>query len=196
VKLSDRKLLALADALREAVAGNSERRRIAAARRVVAALAPVPSARAARKRGRRRVFDPEVATAHLIGIADSIDGLPECQADIVKLLGARLAAEWSKVPEITWLKSVVSKFVAGRRARDDLVSKRFNCSPDLQSAFGTAAEYLQFCNTRFRIEEKWLHDPELRANFGSAAVYLSSIIERATDQQMQGKMPHNAIRIS
>jgi|GEM_PF-6448352 len=170
-------VIALIDALREAVGGNSEAERVAAGHRVIAALATVPVPRSTGRRGRRPVHDRDVAIAHLIGIAGSIDGLPECQADIVEILRERLAADWPEVPGDTWLKDVVSEFMAGRRARDDLVIQKYNSSHDLQLAFSSPGDYLKFRNIRFGIEEQWLHDATLRARFATAADYFLSVIE-------------------
>jgi len=180
VKQSDHSLLALANALREAVVGKSKPRRIAAARRVIAALAPVLPRRGGNRRGRKPHAASEWAHTQLMSRASSVDGPPDSQALIVKWLRDRFDNQDMAAPSDAWLKKKVSKFKSWILIRDRIEGEKWRASPTLQEAFETEKDFLQYCRIRERIEEKWLHDKGLQQRFETPSAYFASVVHSLT----------------
>lgn len=177
---TDSNLLTLANALREAVAGKSEPRRIAAARSVVAAIAPLLPQRGGDRRGRKLHPASEWAHTQLMGLASSVDGLPDSQATTVKWLRDRFDNQDMTAPSEAWLKKKVSKFKSWILIRDRIESEKWRASPTLQEAFETEKDFLQYCRIRERIEEKWLHDKSLQQRFETPSAYFASVVHGLT----------------
>lgn len=164
----------LANALREAVVGKSEAGRIAAARLVFAVLAGTRPQRDGNKRGPKRE-GWDWARARLIALAKSPDGLPDSQAKLINWLGNQFGESGVDVPSGSKLKRMVSEFYGWQAVLDEAAGIRYRASPDLQAAFESEEEYLQWKQLQDRLAQKFLHDAKLQKKFGTPDRYLAKL---------------------
>lgn len=159
--------------------GGSRAERLAGAEAVLAALRPLLQARAAKGRGGRRcVYNRSWAESQLIAMTADVDGLPECQAEVVERLQLRFENAGRAAPGRTWAHEVVGKFLARSRIYETEARERFFRSADLPSAFGTVENYVRFCTWRMRVEERWLSEKDLQRRYQTPGHYVAEVIEQ------------------
>jgi len=174
---ADHKLEALAAGLRRAVTGETEAERLAGAEAVLAALARSLGRHASASRGRRPVHDREWALSQLTALSASPDGVPADQASTCSWLEGRFRDEELAVPGETWLKQIERVFRKRALIRSAESAQKFRSSAALQAAFGDERSYLDYCETREKLERRWLHDAEIRCRHKTAADFLASVFE-------------------
>lgn len=169
----------LISGLQRAVTGETEADRLAGAAAVLAAMRPLLVPREGKGRvGRRPVHNRAWAENQLISMAADVDGLPDCQADIVERLQLRFEAAGKTAPGRSWAQEVVGRFLRRSRVLEAEARERFLRSPEISSAFGTAENYATFCAWRMRVEERWLSEKDLRRRYLTPADYVAEMIER------------------
>ena len=182
---TDTRLLTLANALREAVAGKSETGRIAAARRVVAALRTVPPRRVAAKRGRKAEHDTKWATDQVLEMVLR-DGFPAKRTVLVDQLRDRfIACPDRKEPDNTWLWNIVRSVYEMADSNELDWRIAFRSNPRLERSYGTEEEYITWRKARRRDIETWRADPQLQKQFNTAESYVNAMITARLSPQIE-----------